>query len=660
MDIRLKKIMIRNWKKIDSLEIVLDGKNANIYGYNETGKTTVYDAFLWLLFGKDSQGQTNFDIKPTIDGQVQHNLQSIVSAIISVDGRDVELTKMFAEKWTKKHGNEAPEFDGHETSCWFNEEPVKISDYQAKISRIVDEKIFRKITNADAFLSMKIQDMRASLVEMAGDVDPMVIAGSDQTLINLVTLMLQKQLTVDALIKISKQAIRQYNDEIDGIPARIDEVKRAMPPYQDFDAVRRKIADKTKEHAEITAALSSGNGLGRQQQLDELYAKRRAIQDKLAKAAMDAIKEKNEAISALQSSLLSEQLAGQRAQERLKNIPTEESLMAEVESHRAKYLDYKAQLESAKSYNTFVGLSKDDVTCPTCGQEFPTEKVEELNKAALGKFEAEHQNNLKRLVDLINGEVKLATSIKANIEKANVDREEQEKAYTVADNNSLLLAKEIEKLTEIKKALVEASDSPVENDPMVQEIDRNILVLQQSDRSEERNAEALARLDELTKEIDSLKETMTHTERIITGNERIAELQERNRELSNMTAKQEKIKDACERFMRLKAEALTDGINSLFTYITFQLFDQQINGGIVDDCEPMINGIPYSTNSSRSQKIRAGMDIINAFQKWSGIKGPVFIDNSEAANWLLPMDCQLIRLIVSESDKKLRVELLDQ
>jgi DNA repair exonuclease SbcCD ATPase subunit len=81
------------------------GKDTNIYGDNATGKTTLADAFMWLLFDKDSQGKTNFEIKTLDkDGQPIHGLDHEVEAVLEVEGKKITLRKVYAEKWTKKKG----------------------------------------------------------------------------------------------------------------------------------------------------------------------------------------------------------------------------------------------------------------------------------------------------------------------------------------------------------------------------------------------------------------------------------------------------------------------------------------------------------------------------------------------------------------------------
>ena len=111
---KLISLRLENFKGIKELEINIDGENISIYGDNATGKTTIADAFSWLLFGKDSKDRAKFGIK-TLDsaGNVIHNLEHGVYAMLEIDGDTVELERVYKEKWTKKRGTATATFSGH-------------------------------------------------------------------------------------------------------------------------------------------------------------------------------------------------------------------------------------------------------------------------------------------------------------------------------------------------------------------------------------------------------------------------------------------------------------------------------------------------------------------------------------------------------------------
>ena len=110
-----------------------------------------------------------------------------------------------------------------------------------------------------------------------------------------------------------------------------------------------------------------------------------------------------------------------------------------------------------------------------------------------------------------------------------------------------------------------------------------------------------------------------------------------------------------EQFIRTKVQLLEDRINNKFELARFKLFDVQINGAVVECCETTYRGVPYSS-LNRGARINVGLDIIRTLSKHYGFNAPIWIDNAEAVTHLIEIDSQVIRLLVSEQDEKLRVE----
>ena len=186
--IRLKQLKINNFKGIKALKLDFgtDGNNT-IYGANGSGKTTVFDSFTWLLFGKDSQGKSDFEMKPLDqENNIIHNQEVEVSAELLIDGEVVELRKVLSEKWTKKRGSETAEFTGNETNYFFNSVPLTQKEFTFKITNIVEEYIFKVLTNPIAFVSLKWQEQRVILLEIAGIPSDAEIALGDTDLENLI------------------------------------------------------------------------------------------------------------------------------------------------------------------------------------------------------------------------------------------------------------------------------------------------------------------------------------------------------------------------------------------------------------------------------------------------------------------------------------------
>ena len=168
MRISIKNMEIVNFKGIRKLDIKFDEGMTSIRGGNGTGKTSVFDAFMWLLFGKDSQGRKEFSVK-SLDtkGNEIPKIEHSVTGVFDIDGTSLVLKKTLREKWIKKRGSAEEVFAGNEGIYEINNVNVRQWEYQNKIDEIIDEEVFRLITNPVLFSGSKWQVQRKILTDMA-------------------------------------------------------------------------------------------------------------------------------------------------------------------------------------------------------------------------------------------------------------------------------------------------------------------------------------------------------------------------------------------------------------------------------------------------------------------------------------------------------------
>ena len=264
MDIRINQMILQNFKGIKSLEINANGESLSIYGDNATGKTTVFDAFTWLLFNKDSLGRSDFGIKTQDEfGNPIHNLEHSVECELAIDNSILTLKKVYAEKWTKKRGSAAAEFTGHETKYFVNEVPVQKKEYEQKISSIVDENLFKIITNPLFFNeNMKWQDRRAILLNLCENITDEELLAKNEQFAPLSAEL--KGRTIQEYKKIIQSKQAGINDELKSIPQRIDEANRAIADVVEVDesekaTIEKKIADLNDEILAIKNGASTVN-----------------------------------------------------------------------------------------------------------------------------------------------------------------------------------------------------------------------------------------------------------------------------------------------------------------------------------------------------------------------------------------------------------------
>ncbi|HEX3038189.1 MAG TPA: ATP-binding protein [Oscillospiraceae bacterium] len=131
---KLLSLLIANFRRIDTQQIIANGNNVNIYGYNGTGKTTTYDAFLWLLFGKDSADRKDYDLIPHKDGSTEPSVgcgkELLVEAKLEYFGKTVTLKKSYIEEWPKK-GEFKGQYTGSKTHYFVDDLEVKAGEYNS-------------------------------------------------------------------------------------------------------------------------------------------------------------------------------------------------------------------------------------------------------------------------------------------------------------------------------------------------------------------------------------------------------------------------------------------------------------------------------------------------------------------------------------------------
>src|SRR5699024_2857755 len=221
-------LKLTNFKGIKSFELNANGEDMKVFGENATGKTTIFDAFVWLLFGKDSQNSTQFEIKTLRDGKPIHKLNHEVEATLLVNGQELTLKKVYKEKWTKKRGSVTESFSGHTTDYYIDGVPSKKKEYDEMIGSIVNEDVFKLLTNPLYFNEqLKWQDRRKTLLEIAGDITDEEIISSNESLAKLTEILGNRSIHDHKKVIAAKR--KEINQELERIPIRIDEINRNLP-----------------------------------------------------------------------------------------------------------------------------------------------------------------------------------------------------------------------------------------------------------------------------------------------------------------------------------------------------------------------------------------------------------------------------------------------
>lgn len=660
-EIILKRITLLNFKGARELSIDFNQSLTNIFGRNGSGKTTVFDAFTWLLFGKDSQDRKKFDLK-TIDnaGIIIPQIPHEVSAVITVNGEEVRLTRRFTEKWVKRAGQTDLVFTGNEEERFYNDVPCSQREYEAKIAEICNETVFKFITSPTYFTAQSAEAQKSMLSKMAGSISDSEIAAGNadfESLLNAITGKTLEEYKKEISAKKSR-----LNAEIAGIPDRIDEKKRDLADDEDWAALESECAAKREERKAIEA------------QLEEAAEAQRAVDLKLLESTrrLGEIRRKRvERVNALTNEARKEYYAQKQSRDELLHqiktlnrenetdgitIKNAEREVKECASTRerlvAEFLRLNKQSEEINAEQ--LTLDESQFICPTCRRPLDVADIEEKEAALMQNFEKEREKRLQRVAADIAENSRLG---KANNEKRARYETQIADAKERIENRKKQIT-ELEASDTFKTALTEPDVMPViAADSEIQTLDKEIAQLESEtaeNAPQTSNAELKSKRDELTREIESLTVRLGKRESNNRAKSRISELEKQYQTLNAEIAELEKAEFTITEFSKARSAAIEARINGLFSIVRFRWIAPQINGAEKETCEATLNGKPYST-CSNAEKTLIGLDIINAICKSQGVYAPIFVDNAESVNDIVPMKSQVICLVVSR-DEKLIIE----
>ena len=668
--IKLLSMHIQNFKGCKDRTIEF-GEKTRISGANATGKTTIFDAFTWLLFGKDSLGSSDFDIRPLdIDGNMINNIEISVEAKISVDGDEYDLKKVQKQNWVKKRGTDTREFQGNVNEFDINGYPKSQKEFKEFISGIVKEDVFNLITNPSAFNALHWEEQREILMKIVGCPSNVEIAKTFGEKYALLIPELKIASTDDILKKYKKARIELKKDEKE-IPPRIDEASKSLV-IADVGALEIEKSAKEVALQKVEDELSGGNS-----QLEGINSKRQEIMN--LKFRISEIQNEENQKLFNESKVLRDDLVAK--EDALRSVKREiADTNSEIHSVHSKYewavkevkrLQEEWKAEKAKTFPEMVPMEpipESASVCPTCGQDLPEDVIQKNIKNYEKKkqaYEDKYANDFIQFKERKRNKISeieiVGTEAATDRDKYKSREEELRKSMVKLDS----------KLAEAQKAY----------DSVQEELDRYPKTADISEKAE--YLATIEKISVLEKEIESMSsDTSGRTEleakkavlkdeiaeiagKILAADntktkKRIAELEAEQKEVGQKIANQEKMINLTDDFIRSKSAMVAADVNKKFNVVSFKLFSEQINGGLKETCECTVNGVPLSSLNN-GHRIIAGLDIIQSLSNLYEVSCPVFIDNSEAVNEVnFPdMNAQTIHLAVTDG-KVLKVESEDK
>lgn len=654
----LKSLHMENFKGIKSLDVNFSNKTS-IKGQNAVGKTTIFDAFTWLLFNKNSAGEEKFNVRPLDkDGHRIDNVEIEVIGVIEVDGKEVELSKVQKQNWVKKRGTDTVTLQGNVNSFEIDGYPKSEAEFKAYVSGLAQsEEMFKMLTNPQYFSSLKWKDQRDILMKLVAEVSDVELAQTDAKYAPLLDELEKAPSTDDIRAKFSK-ALSEWKKKQAEIPVRIDEAEKSKV---DVDVAEQELLKSDLER-KIEA-------------LEDLMAKSDVRIDEMRSEEMHCQFEMSAIAQTMNNELSSKkrEIENQKYdhEEKLEDIRFSiENAQNSVDSNKRTISEQTLKkAELAKKYKEEKEKKFDDskwvfdestTVCSLCGQRLQEDKIESLRadfsqrKAdAIEIFNEEHAKTLAMIVDDGNACAEM-------IKKLTENNKELENTI-----NTLKLheAEEIDIINGFGEQIskIQSCADYTQNEGYAKlkarqdELLANIAELE-SKGADKAVEDAKSDKEKLKSQLDEVNKIIAQAANNVMIDDRIETLRDEQKEIGQKVADQEQMLYLLEEFIRFKLNRVSESINSHFKTVNFKLFEMQLNGGMKDCCECTVNGVPYSTLNS-GHRIVAGLDIIRSLSELYGVRVPIFVDNAESLNeFNVPdMDAQLILLSVSE-DKQLKVE----
>lgn len=637
MKIELKSLDLVHFKCFPKLHLDFHEGVNNIYGENAAGKTSVYDALTWLLFNKDSAGNARPDIKPH---HASAGTMPEVTAVLEVDGVPIKLRKMLREKWEKPRGSSIERYAGDTRDYYIDDVPLAENEYKRRIAELIDEQQFKLLTDVWAVTSkMHWKDRRTLLAEICGLPEDKQLLATAPQFAELTEKVGRR--TVDEYKSVLMKQRKDMNANLNTLPVRVDECSRMVTELESLD---------------FAAAHSES---------DRLQAERERVQGELVKLTNDTLtaQAKNER-DALQNQL-SELEVENNAHLVSQRVPVEDETSvltaaldrAKCEADRltrtvARETDYITTGENCLNdyrarWRAIDAEEFTETVCPTCHQPLPAEQVAEAREA----FAAHQQQRKDTLLEdskFVKRGIAAAQERLASAETALKNaQDEVQKAQAALDSYTPPVITEPENLPDYDRRRNAIQMLITDTEKRIDRLNSDTAA--EKTRLETEHAELTRRKLE-SDAVLAKEQTLIDTRR------RIAELQAEQRTAAAEVEQMDRIIAMCEEFTRYRVQAITESVNSKFRLTRWRLFTEQVNGGLADCCEPMdMNGSTFE-GTNNAMQINIGMDIIDTLSAHFGRRVPLFVDNAESVTHLQPIGSQVVRLVVSEQDKELRIE----
>ncbi len=658
--IKFGKISMLNFRGIREASYSFGEKITTLSGKNGLGKTSIFDAITYCLFGTDHNGKSidiktwDKDHKVILD--IPHEVE--LSVIVEECGEDEGSGCCYIFKRTLTDSVDKDGKIKNTFKYYCNGAVLTASAFQEKVNSICDFTLFRTLSSATYFTSLKSEDQRAFLQSIVSDVTADDITQGDSKYDFILEAL--KQQGFKEYINSLKYQRNEVQKQLENIPVRLSELSKILPQEEDWDQLEGDKAKAAEELDSVNAKITDARTGGADHQRLEGIRKRIEFankrKDNMEKSARNL---SDENITKHESDLLNASSDYSKKNKVVDDLKQNMKACTETEIHLNKMID-ECKQEVVSINDSVIELNSkkwqwndDDSICPHCGQPLPIDKVREMKEESQKRFKqiiADGNKKLKANFDEVqktftaakdelakNKETatNLMNSLKtANEQLAKSEKElEKVKAETPKSYKTILAEKEEYQnvLSEIKELEGELSAKPAAED--------NNSVLQELEE----------RKSEIAKNIEALNARLSKKETFVKVNARIVEARVDKTTYQKQIDEFDKKVDVSLEYQQKSCQILEDRVNSLFSYVKWSMFKANLDGVKTPYCECHHDGVSYHDLNSAA-KVNAGLDIAYTFSKIYDVSVPIILDSCESNLSPIYQGGQQIRLAVANTD----------
>ena len=647
--VSIKRLTLENWRAQNRTIDFTD--KTIIRGTNGAGKSTITDAYFWLLTGVDAQNRTNYDLYDNTKNFSPDNaIPAVVEAIFDVDGIEYTFKREAKQKWTRKRGSsEYIKAKSDDYTYYIDGLAVNAKSYNERVAAIfADLDKLKIMLNVRYYQLLDWRTLRKHFVDMVGLITKDELKGDYAAIEPLLAKFENDPTFKGSALEAVKESLRQkinpLRNTLDRIDAEIEGMKEMLPSLDGVAEAKAAIEDKRKRIEEIDREIV-GMGDANKPFIEKRNAELAAIAEKkreIENARREWDENQNEPVAALRKKLLDLQSenykignANNAAKQR------KASIERQIESAKQQYEYFDKERDRLKSEKEEAQgrVFDENQVCPTCGQALPYERIAELKK----QFYDRRDKDVAGII------------------------ERGKKVRAMRDEQTEIIANLEKELSEIKieplqdtpyvEAEIEAAKA------MIQPFDDTILMAElktmEDNLTEVPVLDAETLLQEkstLNREINELQDVVANESRLSDGNVKIATKESERQKNGIELGKYEGMFDKCVEREREWASIVRDRANRYLHHCKVEMTEINKSGEINDICTITIDGVDVGV-ANTARQIIAGIDIANAFQKYAGVVMPLFIDNAEQIcdNNIPTLRNQLVMTYVDENYPQLTV-----